>query len=125
MKPRAIITDIDNTLSLKGQPNLPLIQQLRTAKAGGARLIIVTNRVESRHDETVNWLHQADVPYDELIMRPDSQGSASGYFSFKAGVLKNRIEPRYQVVKINDEQPQLWGQQGALARRVGAGGKKG
>lgn len=111
----AALFDIDNTLSLDGKPNLPLIQKLRAARAQGTRIIIVTNRLQSRRGETVQWFSGNGIPYDEMYMRPDEQNSAVGYFSFKKGI-RAQLERRYKIVSIADEQPGLW--EGAAKRRL-------
>jgi hypothetical protein len=60
--------------------NMQVIEEVRRAKKRGFHVTIVTGRSDLTRPDTVNWLRQYNVPYDELIMRPRSIMDADDVF---------------------------------------------
>jgi hypothetical protein len=122
-KPRAIIVDIDGTLSnsdhrehlihngkrdqyfdLVGYDDLndwcaDLINQYKQ----NHKIILLTGRPERVRGDTVSWLEFFDVPFDLLIMRGD-QDREQG-FVYKKKIFMTRLEPVFDIRLVVDNDP--------------------
>lgn len=90
----AIIYDIDGTLSDpssrldfisgvkkdwqafyqacdKDNPYLAIIDQLKADHKKGHKIVLMTGRIESVRQKTIQWLNQYSIPYDILLMRQE------------------------------------------------------
>jgi hypothetical protein len=106
-KPRAIVSDIDDSLDIfGGQPNMRVVMFIRSAYAQGRKVIILTNRSALRQAQTVRWLAYWRVPFHKLIMRP--LGSVKTYWAWKAFAYREQIEPYYDVELAIDNLRQPW-----------------
>lgn len=121
-RPRAMIWDLDGTLSddkarahfvevQRGRardwksyfdaidtdpPIAASMEVLRAMHAAGIRILFLTGRPEYTRPKTVRWLEANGLTeYDALIMRPDGERRPAGFF--KAEVV-NRLRRDYELV---------------------------
>ena len=71
MEPKIIAVDFDGTLCYSswpdtGEPNMPLIKQLRELKKCGIKLILWTCRAGEALDTAVSWCHEHDLTFDAI-----------------------------------------------------------
>lgn len=95
----AIIVDIDGTLIIGGRANQKLIDYLDTFD--DTEIIIVTARLVSERDTTLNELDTLGIDYDRLIMKPDASISSPAY---KEEAAKLLLET-YNVMLAIDNDP--------------------
>ncbi len=55
------------------KPNLPVIKMAQLLKQQGFRIVILSGRLKTTKDATVQWLKKFDVPFDVIKMRPDNK----------------------------------------------------
>mgnify|MGYP003660206015 FL=1 len=55
------------------KPNLPVIKMAQLLKQQGFRIVILSGRLKTTKDATVQWLKKFDVPFDVIKMRPDTK----------------------------------------------------
>lgn len=80
--PPALICDLDGTLAILGKRspyealkcesdilNEPVAEILRTYKAKGEHIILLSGREDNSREATERWLKKHDIPYDALYMR--------------------------------------------------------
>jgi beta-phosphoglucomutase-like phosphatase (HAD superfamily) len=121
-RPRAMIWDLDGTLSddkarahfvevERGRardwhsyfdaidtdpPIAASMEVLRAMNAAGIRILFLTGRPEYTRPKTVRWLEANGLAeYDALIMRPDGERRPAGFF--KAEVV-DRLRREYELV---------------------------
>ena len=95
----AIIVDIDGTLIIGGRANQKLIDYLDTFD--DTEIIIVTARLASERDTTLNELDTLGIDYDRLIMKPEASISSPAY---KEEAAKLLLET-YNVMLAIDNDP--------------------
>ena len=112
----AIICDLDGTLALfngrgpfewdkvsSDLPNPPVAELLRRYCADYT-ILLVSGRSEECREQTIDWLHQHNVPWSALYMRQ------AGDFRKDAVVKRElwdaHIEPRYAVAFCLDDRDQ-------------------
>lgn len=78
-------------------PNLPLIYRLNQAHQIGTRIVIISGRNVSTRQQTLQWLHQWQISYDDLWLSPSN--SSQAIYKFKQNVLA-RNYPRQQVRRV-------------------------
>ncbi|MDE1868079.1 MAG: hypothetical protein KGI08_10285 [Thaumarchaeota archaeon] len=114
MKPKAIIVDLDGTLAnLRGRNpydgteidkdlvNNLLAKVLEWFLDRDVKLIIATGRIETYRLETEKWLHDHEINYDVLLMRPaDDIRSA---VELKEDWLLHKMLPLYEIVLAFDD----------------------
>lgn len=81
----AIIVDIDGTLIISGGANQRLLDYLDSFD--DTEIIIVTARLASERDETLNQLDTLGIDYDRLIMKPTDEISSPDYKEETAALL--------------------------------------
>ena len=59
------------------EPNYPVISMARLYYDAGYRIMIFSGRNDRSFDATVDWLKKYDVPFHNLVMRPDKFKSKS------------------------------------------------
>ena len=59
------------------EPNYPVISMAQLYHKDGYRIVIFSGRNDRSFDATVDWLKKYDVPFDNLVMRPDKFKSKS------------------------------------------------
>jgi hypothetical protein len=107
VKPKAIVTDIDDTLDVYGgQANPRVITYLRRAYAQGTKVIVLTARTAVRQPQTIRWLAYWHVPFHRLIMRP--LGSVKWGPAFKAEAYRRQIAPQFDVTLAIDNLTEPW-----------------
>lgn len=114
--PRAIILDLDNTIAMHPPdrdpynhehipddiPNKPLIDMLGIV---GAKILIVTGRGEKGKEATKKWLHEHEIGYDALFMRPFDKPDEKDYI-IKKEIYENEIKEKYFVTGVFDDREQ-------------------
>lgn len=75
-----------NAACLDDMPNLPLIARLNQAHQAGLPIILITARDAQAHSQTEQWLHQWQIHYDALWMRPHRDRATTG--QFKAAIIE-------------------------------------
>lgn len=93
--------------------HLHVADAARQARADGLAVLVVTARKFAWRYHTMVWLHEHQVPYDELYMRADSDGRPD--YEVKTDVLRNLRADGYRPVHAWDDNPSviaLWRQQG-------------
>jgi hypothetical protein len=124
---RAIIVDLDGTLAssewrvhhLQRRPKdwstffagmgrdapVPWVGELLRADHGGVTRLIVTGRPADYREVCELWLAEHELPYDELLMRPE--GDRRPDTEVKREIFRRDIEPRYEVSLVVDDRPQV------------------
>lgn len=95
----AIIVDIDGTLIISGGANQRLLDYLDSFD--DTEIIIVTARLASERDETLNQLDTLGIDYDRLIMKPSDEISSPDYKEETAALLLET----YNVMLAIDNDP--------------------
>lgn len=114
MKEKAIIVDLDGTISflngrnpfkyhLSGEdlPNDKMIKTMQEYKSSNHIIIILSGRGDSSRVVTEQWLKEHNVPYDHLYMKPDHDQRKSRYY--KEEILTGEILPRYDIIYSFDD----------------------
>lgn len=83
-KKKAILVDIDGTLAIlndrdpynpetceQDELNKIVANVIILFEKAGFKIILATGREEQWRQQTVNWLHKNEIPYNLLLMRPD------------------------------------------------------
>ena len=65
-------------------------------------VVILTARSAHYRKETEDWLAKNDIPYDQLVMRPEHDDQTKDS-TLKAHLLETKILPRFDVVKAYDD----------------------
>jgi predicted kinase len=112
--PDAVISDIDGTLALhydrspydetrvlEDKVNVPVADILRTYKAKGVTIIIVSGRTEGCKNDTETWLKCNDIPYDMLLMR--AHGDSRKDSIVKTEIYDKNIKGRYNIKFVLDD----------------------
>lgn len=95
----AIIVDIDGTLIISGGANQRLLDYLDSFD--DTEIIVVTARLASERDETLNQLDTLGIDYDRLIMKPSDEISSPDYKEETAALLLET----YNVMLAIDNDP--------------------
>lgn len=134
--PNAIICDIDGTLAHMGNhrgpfdwkkvglddPDYPIIEAMKAWKNYGTKIILASGRDGSCREETIEWLKAADVPFDELFMRPVNDFRKDSII--KKEIFENEIKDKYNVIMVYDDRDQvveLWRSLGLKCAQVEPG----
>lgn len=133
--PDAIISDIDGTLAIHGDRspydetrvledtvNIPVADVVRTYKAKGLYVIIVSGRKDSCRLDTETWLKCNDIPYDILLMRAADDSRKD--VIVKKELFDNRIKDTFNVLFVLDDRRQVvlgWRELGLTCLQVNDG----
>lgn len=133
--PDAIISDIDGTLAIHGDRspydetrvledsvNVPVADVVRTYKAKGLYVIIVSGRKDSCRLDTETWLKCNDIPYDILLMRAADDSRKD--VIVKKELFDNRIKDTFNVLFVLDDRRQVvlgWRELGLSCLQVNDG----
>lgn len=117
-KKDAIIVDIDGTLAEmfnRGPFNWDKVGQDKIRKhirnlvniyaRAGYEIILVSGRDFSCYTETVDWLIEHEVLFNNLYMRPLYDRRKD--FIVKKEIYDNAIEPNYNIFLVVDDRPQV------------------
>lgn len=126
-KPKAIIVDMDGTLtnvsairhhvamgnrdfhafhtqSVDQPPNDDVVDQVKAFHESGHHVVVVTARKEQYRPHTAFWLADHGVPSDTMIMRGDQDQRPDD--EVKRGILK-QVQSRFEVVHAIDDNPSV------------------
>lgn len=134
--PSAVMFDIDGTLAhmngkrgpfewhsvFKDDPNPIVIDQAKSHKERGHRLILLSGRDESCRKETMEWLELHGIVPDDLFMRP--MGSFEKDSTVKSRIYENEIKGKYNVLAVYDDRLQvieMWYKLGLFVFNVNQG----
>jgi hypothetical protein len=118
MKSKAIIVDIDGTVStrtnrtpfdyskvLDDAPKNDVINVISSMWMAGFRLIFVSARDDSCFDDTYEWLCKYCPPFVKLIMRKSGDTREDGVV--KREIYENQIKQDYDVVAVFDDRQRV------------------
>jgi predicted kinase len=122
--PKAIICDLDGTLSLVNNrspfegskceqdlPNIPIVNLVKNYKSLGFKILLLSGRDGRYQPETERWLEKYNVEYDALWMRNAKDNRKDSII--KEELFVNNIENKYYIEFILDDRNQvvdLWRQ---------------
>lgn len=120
-RPRAIICDIDGTISEKTdrdiydytrvkedraiEPVLWLVKAMR----GQIRVIFTTGRTEDSRGVTMEWLDEHGIGFYDLYMRPNGDTRCDA--EVKQEIFEQKVKPKYDVVLALEDRKrvkQMW-----------------
>jgi hypothetical protein len=128
MKSKALIVDIDGTLSnneeraqmylnkepkdwvhyygdLENDKLMEWCYELVLAMHQTHAIILLTGREEKYREVTIRWLMAKEVPYTVLLMRPE--GDYRQDFEIKREVYEESIKPYYDIMFCIDDRKQV------------------
>jgi predicted kinase len=116
--PKAIICDLDGTLALMNGRNphdaakceddllnKPVANVLKTFRALGHKIVLLSGRKEEHKQQTINWLEQHNVAYDMLEMRKAADGRKDSIV--KRELFDAHIAGKYYVEFVLDDRNQV------------------
>jgi predicted kinase len=131
--PKAVLFDIDGTLATKGDRGFfewskvgvdDVREEIRDMAAGfhsqGYRVIVMSGRDGICQKETVNWLHNNNVPFDDLFMRKVNDMRKDSII--KSELFFEHVAPFYNVKLVVDDRNQVvinWMKLGLKVAHVG------
>ncbi|EDP98272.1 AAA family ATPase [Kordia algicida OT-1] len=122
--PKAIICDLDGTLSLinnrspfegnkceQDLPNIPVMNLVKNYKNLGFKILLLSGRSSEHQPETERWLNKYEVEYDALWMRKAKDNRKDAII--KEELFTENIEKNYYIEFVLDDRNQvvdLWRQ---------------
>jgi uncharacterized HAD superfamily protein len=116
-KDKAIIVDLDGTLSLiynrnvyedskslNDQVNKPVLNILNKYK-DDHKIIIITGRSLKDKDVTLDWLHINNIPYDYLYMRDEKDFKPD--YIVKLDIYKRFIQNKFNIQFVLEDRNQV------------------
>lgn len=116
--PKAIICDLDGTLSLitnrspfdgskceQDLPNEPIVNLVKNYQKLGYKILLLSGRDGQYKPETQNWLTKYEIKYDALWMRNPKDKRKDSII--KEELFRNEIENKYFVEFILDDRNQV------------------
>jgi len=117
--PVAIIADIDGTIALhysgrspydmnrvmEDTVNEPVADVIRTYKAKGYTIIILSGRDDIAQADSETWLKINDIPYDLIFMRAPGDKRADNIF--KDEVYNKNIKGKFNVLFVLDDRQKV------------------
>ena len=136
---KAIIFDLDGTLAdtedyealhkidshefrrvARGADPFPqMVAKATDAKRKGRDVVILTARSAHYRDDTKKWLHEHNIPYDALYMRPIDNDQKDK--KVKKEILQDQILPHFQVKEAYDDKSKnvkMFRKEGIKAKKV-------
>jgi predicted kinase len=133
--PRAVLVDIDGTLALKGNRgvydfehcgrdhlNIPVARTVRLHRNAGDRIILLSGRGAEYRPQTLAWLADHEVWFDELHMRPENDQRRDDIV--KAELFDAHVRDRFNVRMSLDDRTRvvnLWRRMGLPCWQVAPG----
>ena len=77
------------------QPNLWCMELVKIYKENGFTIILLTGRGEDYRKQTLTWLSQHNIPFDELHMRAKTTHLAD--YEVKKETYEKEIAPKYNI----------------------------
>ena len=137
-KPRAVIVDVDGTLSdaagVRGPYETGRYERdgfhedvasvvWAVARAHSAKVVVMSGRDEDFGSVTAEWLHRWRFSYDEFLLRP--HGDTRRDSIVKAELFDKYIRHKYNVIAVFDDRDQVvnecWRAMGLRCYQVAAG----
>ena len=81
--------------------NTDILEKMHKAKADGDNVVILTARSAHYRNETKQWLHKNNIPYDALVMRPTGDKEADK--KLKRELLEEDVLPKFDVKEAWDD----------------------
>lgn len=113
-KPKAIIFDLDKTLTKKS-----VADKARKDKKKGDKIVVLTSRASDQRKSTKDFLMSNGIPVDALVMRP--KGDKRKDSVEKKDQYEKKIKGKYKVEKAYDDKPsnvKMLRSEGVKAKRV-------
>ena len=95
-KPKAVIYDVDKTLTKKN-----VAKNARKDAKKGKKVLVVTSRPETQRKDTEQFLKENKIPADKVLMRPKNNGKKDS--KVKKSLYKKNIKGKYDVEKAYDD----------------------
>ena len=95
-KPKAVIYDVDKTLTKKN-----VAKKARKDAKKGEKVLVVTSRPETQRKSTEQFLKENKIPADKVLMRP--KGNDKKDAKVKKSLYKKEIKGKYDVKKAYDD----------------------
>lgn len=135
-KPKAFLVDIDGTLAhmrdLRGPFDwnkvrldevdaviAEIVMRLATSWDKDFKVIVMSGRDESSRQQTIDWLKDYEIPFDELFMRP--AGDMRPDNLIKAELFDAYVRDNYDVQFVLDDRQQvvdMWRRMGITCLQV-------
>ncbi len=116
--PKAIICDLDGTLALMNGRNpfdaalcendllnVPVANVLKTFRALGHKILLLSGRKEEHKTQTINWLAKHNILYDMLELRQTTDGRKDSIV--KRELFDAHIQGKYYVEFVLDDRNQV------------------
>jgi len=105
------------------KPNLPVIKSLQTFKKDGYKIIILSGRLETTKDATLNWLKNNSVEFDLIKMR---NNTPTGKYISDVELKENWLKEigKENVLCVYDDRTKLvemWRRNGLTCYQVAEG----
>lgn len=103
-------------------PIQPIIDLVQMYEAKGFHIIFVSGRMDHCRQDTIQWLLDHNVPFDELFMRRFKDFRADDIV--KEEIYKNHIEPQYDIELVLDDRNrvvEMWRRIGLRVLQVADG----
>lgn len=129
----AYIFDIDGTLAIMkdrspfdwhkvGQDdvNSSVVNVVRALHKAGHKIIILSGRDSICKEETVNWLNDWNIPFDDIFMR--YEGDFRKDSIIKEELLEKYVLPTYNILGVFDDRPsvcRMWRSLGLEVFQIG------
>lgn len=132
--PDCVICDIDGTLAhMRGRspydwhrvgedaPDKNVIELLKSLK-DSYEIILFSGRNNRSEKETVDWLNENDIPYNQLYMRQDGDSRADSVV--KQEMYESKVKGKFNVISVFDDRDQvvdMWRENGLKCLQVERG----
>lgn len=139
IRPKAVIFDIDGTLSsvahraglvpedwsrfhgsmILDAPIEHSVRKLKEHRAAGDKVLLLSMRPERFRPHTERWLRDHNIPYTQLFLRPELDYRSSD--AAKLAIFQEQIEPNYDVAAAYDDREDvlaMWQALGVEGRKV-------
>jgi predicted kinase len=133
--PPAWLVDVDGTLALmqgrspyawhrvgEDAPNPPVVELVRSLRAAGNAIVVVSGRDGVARRATEAWLARHEIPYDALLMRAAGDNRRDSVV--KREIFDRRIRRTWQVRGVLDDRDQvvrMWRDLGLTCAQVAPG----
>lgn len=106
------------------KPIREVIETLQSLNAGEATIVLISGRSDAVRTMTQKWLHDFDVPYEELLMR--KAGDHRQDHIVKAELLDKALEdnPGTRIIAVFEDRKQvvdMWRERGLRVFQVAEG----
>ncbi len=116
--PKAIICDLDGTLCLmngrnpfdasrcdEDLPNTPVVNMVKQYKGLGYTIILLSGRSDAYKPQTIKWLKENEIIYDDLVMRKEGDHRKDSIV--KSEFYYGNIDGQYNVELVLDDRDQV------------------